>query len=383
VTATLLLLGCGTVGMGVLRWLAGRRSFPAILAADREEERARAAAAIDPHRITPVAIDLADRPALVGLMRRATVVLNCAGPFYRWGRPAVEAALEAGTPYVDVNDDATSVAEVLNEPALDARARRDRRVALVGTGTSPGLTTLLVRLGAEGMERVRRVTVALAATMPVRGRAVVEHVLHVLTGPALVYRGGRLVTLPPFSEAEAFTFPEVEGPVLCYAAGHPEPVVIPRFLPGVEEVVMKLGRIPNSLMEALRTLYRWGLLDPRPLPVGPVSLSPRDFLTAFLASEAAGEAFGLRGAPMVSARLVRVEGMAGGKQVEVTVGYTGPPVTAQVAALTAEAVAAGRVPGPGVMGPEALDPRPILREVLKEGGSFRVERREREEGWRE
>jgi hypothetical protein len=35
------------------------------------------------------------------------------------------------------------------------------------------------------------------------------------------------------------------------------------------------------------------------------------------------------------------------------------------------------------MGPEALDPRPILREVLKEGGSFRVERREREEGWRE
>ncbi|MCS7207289.1 MAG: saccharopine dehydrogenase NADP-binding domain-containing protein [Dehalococcoidia bacterium] len=379
-TPTLLVLGCGTVGQGVVRWLAGRSTFARFLVADRDEARARYTATLAPGRAQPVAIDMADRPALVRLMRQASVVLNCVGPFYRWGRPAVEAALEAGTPYVDINDDASSVEDLFSDPALDAQARHNRQVVLVGTGTSPGVTNMLARLGAEGMERVERITFALASAVAFRGQAVMEHFIHVLSHPARVYRNGRLVDLPPFSEPETFTFLEVEEPILCYAAGHPEPITVPRFLPGVREVVMKFGRVPNALLEAFHTLYRYGLMDSQPIPVGGAQVSPAQFLGAFLASDTADRVFGFSRTRPLSARVVRVEGIAQGRRVEVTLRYTSPYVTAQAAALTAEAVAQGRIPRYGLVGPEVLDARPLLRELLKEGGSFRMERRVVAEG---
>lgn len=373
---TLLLLGCGTVGQGVVRWLGKRPVFSRILVADRDAEKARQTAALAPTLATPLQIDIANRPTLVRLMRQASVVLNCVGPFYRWGRPTVEAALEAGVPYVDINDDASSIEDLLTDTDLEAQARRNRQVILIGTGTSPGVTNMLARLGAEGMERVQRVTFALASSIAFRGQAVMEHFIHVLSQPARVYRGGRLVTLPPFSEPETFTFLDVEEPILCYAAGHPEPITVPRFLPGVEEVVMKFGRIPNAMLEAFHTLYRYGLMDTQPIPVGQATISPAQFLGAFLASDTADRAFGFSRARPLSARVVRVEGFAQGRRVEVTLRYTSPYVTAQAAALTAEAVAQGRIQGYGLLGPEALEPRPLLRELLQEGGSFRIERRE-------
>ncbi|MFN3975391.1 MAG: saccharopine dehydrogenase family protein [Dehalococcoidia bacterium] len=373
---TLLVLGCGTVGQGVVGWLAGRSTFPRILAADRDEGKARRAASLAPDIASPVQVDIADRSALTRLMRQATVVLNCVGPFYRWGRPAVEAALEAGVPYVDINDDASSVEDIFGDPTLEAEARRNRQVVLVGTGTSPGVTNMLARLGAERVEQVKKVTFALASSIAFRGQGVMEHFIHVLSHPARAYRGGRLVDLPPFSEPETFTFLEVEEPILCYAAGHPEPITVPRFLSGVEEVVMKFGRIPNTLLEAFHTLYRYGLMDTHPIPVGDVWVSPAHFLGAYLASETADKAFGFSRTRPLSARVVRVEGVARGRWVEVTLRYTSPYVTAQAAALTAEAVAQGRIARVGLVGPEVLEPRPLLGELLKEGGSFRIEQRE-------
>ena len=53
-----------------------------------------------------VAVDARSRESLVSAMRGANVVLNCVGPFYRFGPPILEAAIEARVDYVDVCDDA-------------------------------------------------------------------------------------------------------------------------------------------------------------------------------------------------------------------------------------------------------------------------------------
>src|SRR3954464_8924375 len=89
----------GYTGKLVLRELV-RRGLPHIVAG-RSAARLRAAAA-QAGTLAPVrAAALDDRDALRHLLGDCAAVINCAGPFTRWGEAVVRAAVETGTHYLD------------------------------------------------------------------------------------------------------------------------------------------------------------------------------------------------------------------------------------------------------------------------------------------
>lgn len=73
-----------------------------------------------------------DEPAaLVRMARRARVILDCAGPFARMGRPVLDAALEAGAHFLDITGEGMWMMECL---ARDREARAAGIAVINGVG---------------------------------------------------------------------------------------------------------------------------------------------------------------------------------------------------------------------------------------------------------
>jgi saccharopine dehydrogenase-like NADP-dependent oxidoreductase len=371
------LLGCGSVGAQAFRWLIEKGPFRAILLVDHNGQQAtRLAESIGQSTVQVAGVveaDIADRERLVRLMSRARMVISTVGPFFRYGRMTVEAALEAGVDYVDVNDDADSLQELLADASLRAAAHKRGKALVIGAGTSPGATGHLAGLAAALLDRVETIHVFLASTISWRGYPVFAHFTHTLGQPSRFYRHGQWVTVPPFAEEEVVHFLEVDEATRCYAAGHPEPLIFPHYFPGVQEVTMKLGRVPNRLMDMFRHLYRYGLMDRTPIEMeGGTRVVPADFTAAFLASDTADRLFGFSRARSLSARLVRVVGQLDGQWATISCYHTTGAISGQDAAIIASLLVTGRLQARGLTTVESLDPWPIMDELLQEGGSFRV-----------
>ncbi len=86
-----------------------------------------AAAARDPERLRrilgdqgvqapeTIVADIAEPGTLVAMAARSRVVLNLVGPYTRYGRPVIEACVDAGTHYVDLTGEIPFVRQVVDE----------------------------------------------------------------------------------------------------------------------------------------------------------------------------------------------------------------------------------------------------------------------------
>src|SRR5690606_38058477 len=127
------------------------------------------------------------------------VVLNCVGPFYRFGPPTLAAAIDAGIGYVDICDDLSATRAML---ALDADARAAGVTALIGMGNSPGLANIFVKLCAEQL--LDEVTGAdimhIHGGEPDEGPAVIKHRVHAMVNDVPLFVDGEMVHVRQLGE---------------------------------------------------------------------------------------------------------------------------------------------------------------------------------------
>ena len=127
-----------------------RRGLPHIVAG-RSAARLRAAAA-QAGTVAPVrAAALDDRDALRHLLGDCAAVINCAGPFMRYGEAVVRAAVETGTHYVDTTGEQPFIKRVYERWDAAARAAEVAVVPAMGFDYVPG--DLLSHLAAQGASR--------------------------------------------------------------------------------------------------------------------------------------------------------------------------------------------------------------------------------------
>ena len=126
--------GCGGIGSVAVRSLASGDYFDELVIADvRAELAQKAAAGIGKRGVSGVAVDALDPRSLQATIAGAAVVLNCIGPFYKFGPPVLQAAIDARVAYVDVCDDLAPTRRMLE---MDAAARDAGVAALIGMGNS-------------------------------------------------------------------------------------------------------------------------------------------------------------------------------------------------------------------------------------------------------
>lgn len=307
------------------------------------------------------AFDASSSDDLRHVIEPADAVMNFVGPYYRFGTAAARCAIELRTPYIDVCDDADVAIDLLG---LVARAEDAGVPVVTGVGGSPGVLNMLACIAAADFTAIDQLLTAWVVEPHAEGGpAVLAHTIHCVADPIASWRDGRLVVdsaLYPGTDM-AFTFPAPVGRVRVRAIGHPEPVTLSRHLDAVE--IRTLGGIvPEAALDTLYALARLGLGSTDPLQVGPVQVTPRDFLAAFLASH---------GHPVDPAREkialgVKLTGRRNGRDAVRWLSYANHATLADVTAIPAVAglnlMTRGAVP-PGVHGPEALDPAAWLDEL--------------------
>lgn len=238
--------GAGDMGSETVRDLVKYSDATKVTIADRNTGAAeKLAASLDDRRVAVEAVDAASRADLVRVLRGQDVAAGALGPFYRFERPIVEAALEAGVDYVSICDDHDAAEAALE---LDEAAREKGRRILPGLGWTPGLSNLLARKGYDELDETESVRVYWAGSAgDSEGLAVIMHTIHIFTGMVTSFRDNSFVQVKAGSEKEVVEFPPPLGKVTTFHLGHPEPVTLPRYLGGVKEVALKGGLAENYL----------------------------------------------------------------------------------------------------------------------------------------
>lgn len=228
--------GAGAMGVHACRTVAKVHEDAELIVADLDAERAAEVAASLGDRARSIGLDVTDAAALTEAIRRADVVMNTVGPFFRFGVPILRAAIAQGRDYVDICDDWEPTVEMLG---LNEAAKAAGSTALVGMGASPGVSNLLAVSAARELDRVDEIITGWdlttggldAASIPGVPSAAVVHAIEQITGTIRVTRGGRPVDEPALRRTR-LDYPGV-GRRRAWTFGHPEALTMPAAFPSV------------------------------------------------------------------------------------------------------------------------------------------------------
>jgi saccharopine dehydrogenase (NAD+, L-lysine forming) len=392
----ILVIGAGGVGSAFVPTALRRDFFEQLVVADYDATRAEAIAkrANDP-RVEAAFLDASNRGLIADLIRdkRITHVLNAVDP--RFVMPIFDACLDAGADYMDM---AMSLSKPHPEqpyqlPGVklgdEQFAQADRwakagRLALVGMGVEPGLSDVFARYAQDHLFReIDECGVRDGASLVVDGFdfapsfSIWTTIEECLNPPVIWERGRDWYTTEPFSEPEAFDFPEGIGPVQCVNVEHEEVLLIPRWVEA-RRVTFKYG-LGTEFIDVLKTLHKLGLDRTQKVKVGGAEVSPRDVVAAVLPDPAT---LGDRMHGKTCAGTWVTGTGIDGKPREVYLyhvvdnawsmaEYGSQAVVWQTAVnpvVALELLARGTWQGSGVLGPEAFDAIPFL-DLLTEYGS--------------
>jgi saccharopine dehydrogenase (NAD+, L-lysine-forming) len=382
------IVGSGGVGGAAALIAARRECFSAVVMADYDEGRAKAAAqATGDDRFSGVQVDASDPAAIAELLRasKADAVLNACDP--RFVMPIFDAAFETGTTYLDMamslshpdpDEPYSKTGVMLGDEQFAKSDEWDKRglLALAGIGVEPGLSDIFARYAADKLfSSIDELGVRDGANLVVEGYdfaptfSIWTTIEECLNPPVIWEKDRGWFTTPPFSEPEVFDFPEGIGPVDCVNVEHEEVLLMPRWI-DAQRVTFKYG-LGDEFINVLRVLHKLGLDSISPVKVGGASVSPRDVVAACLPNPATlGDQ--MRG-KTCAGTLVTGTGKDGNPREvylyqvadnETCMREWGSQAvvwqTAVNPIVAMELIAAGTWSGAGVLGPEALDPQPFL-----------------------
>lgn len=243
------------------------------------------APALDDPRIRNVQCDVRDVEGTARLMAGHDVAVNTVT--YYLNVPVMQAALRARVPYVDLGG-------LYHGTLAQFELHRDFEAAgvtaLLGMGSTPGITNVMAGALAAHLDRVDEIHVRVAChdtsvAGPLPVPYALDTVLDEFALPPHVFEDGEARAVPPMSGAEVLDLP---APVLRAEAIytlHSEVAMFPRSFPGLRAASFKVA-FPEDFTRKMRFLVELGFAS-RDEVVGGVS--PRQMLLAMMARSPASE----------------------------------------------------------------------------------------------
>ena len=176
------------------------------------------------------------------LVEEDDVLIATVGPFVRFGRPAVEAAIRAGAHYLDSTGEPPFIREVFEGYGPAAERTGSALLTAFGYDWVPGNLAGALALREAG-EAAVRVDTGYFMTVDSPSNAVSggtrASLVGVMTAPSFAWRDGRIVTERAARRVRTF---DVDGKILAaVSAGSSEHFGLPRVAPGLREVNAYLG----------------------------------------------------------------------------------------------------------------------------------------------
>ncbi|MCB2188799.1 MAG: saccharopine dehydrogenase NADP-binding domain-containing protein [Deltaproteobacteria bacterium] len=362
--------GGGRIGQEVALGLLKADEVTRIVLADVADDPGRLRVRLRKNgKVSLLRLDAREADHLAAELAGTRLIINCAAPFAQTVEPVARAAVAVGADYLDVCDDFAATALLL-DPDLDQAARRAGVSLLTGMGSDPGTNNLLACWYAKKLDTVEAVSLFWAVDIGELAGAALTHATAMLAGQVPQYLASRLQYVAGGGGEEMVVFAEPLGACPVRYVGHPQPLTLPRHLPGLKSLTVKGAILPAWADQLLMAQKACGLLCPEPLEGQGASVRPLELAAALWRESARGKEPG----PGVSGLRVVVTGREQGREVTYTADLVGAmgPGTGLPAAIAARLLLAGQVAARGVLAPEdALAPEAFLPLLLAHGARIR------------
>lgn len=278
--------GCGAVGSVAVKTLVKHPEFSEVVIADYNLNKAREMARqLKGKQVSAIKFDALNKASTEKAIKGSDVVINCVGPFYNTVKPILNAVIKSRVNYVDVCDDVDVTLDILD--TMNDRAKKAGIAALIGMGSSPGVTNIIARLAAEQLlEETDSVDIFHAhGGEPIEGEGVIGHRFHCMTIDIPMYLDGSLRYVKYFEDSgiklrQTFNFPVIgEAPIFPYP--HPEQVTIPTYIK-LKQVTNKGTVVPIEYYNLIGEMCRLGLASKEPIKVKGKTVVPYDFAVAYI-----------------------------------------------------------------------------------------------------
>jgi lysine 6-dehydrogenase len=285
--------GAGLMGSGTVRDLVSKQSsgVEAVVVADVNEAKARRLVQeLGDARLEAVPLDVRDKPACLGLLEKVDICINAVPTFAGFQMDIFHVCLEARRHYLDYGG--MGVYTVKQKAEAEAWERAGI-TAILGNGADPGMSNVLCKAAAEGLDQIEKINLYWAAKVigPENPVLVPPYSITTLLGeyanPSKQFIDGGLVEMPPQSGQEVLTLPEPFGETLFMHTQHSEPLTVPfaRGIKdkGIREFTWKL-HLPDAEHEVYKALVKVGFGDfSTPVKIRGVEIMPGEFLETLIA----------------------------------------------------------------------------------------------------
>ena len=376
----LVLGGAGFIGTPATEDLVRTSDFSEIVLGDSDIQKAdKLVARLNDKRLSTKVVDANDEDALFESAREFNIVIS-ALPF-KYDNAVTRACIRARVNGIDVS----TTREQLE---MSGEAEKAGITYVIGSGATPGITNILARRGADTLERVDEVQISWAAF---RCMAPAPGLVHTTfwefdpgIGDRVYYQNGKYTKVPPFSGEKMVEFAKPIGAQKVYYVPHPEPLTIPKFIPGIKKMEVR-GTWPSETMDLLKFMIEFGIYRKEPMEIKGQATVPYDWMFNYVlktpeAKETAIWAYGL---------IVEVSGLSKKKKIRHVFKTSHPSMekwggksayarnVGYPLSIGAQMIAKGQVKSKGVIAPEAaFDPKAFIKELAKREikVSHRVER---------
>jgi saccharopine dehydrogenase (NAD+, L-lysine-forming) len=274
----------GLMAEAALHDLAANPKVDRVLAADLSLDRAPAVLARIPQRrkIRPIRVDITDTARADRALRGSQALLNCA--WFEHNLKAMDLALALKAHYVDLGG---LYHTTLKQLARAPQFRRAGLRAVLGCGSTPGITNMMVARMAPSFETIETVAISDASIDPTLSEESflppfsIRTMLAEYAAPAPVLLGGRMRVVPAHSGPEEIDYPQPLGRCQAVTVIHSETATLPGYLKGtgVKNLYFKIV-YPEVVRRQLTFLMGMGLDQDAPIDVDGSRISPRQFVTA-------------------------------------------------------------------------------------------------------
>jgi len=228
-------------------------------------------------KVSPAFCDVTDYENLVKLMKGNDVVID---ETEMAGVPTLKAALEAGVHIIDLGG---WIEGTLEQLKLDAEFKKAGLTAILGLGSSPGITNIYSRYIVDKLDTAESIHLSFAyaeltkTTLFIPFAGAIEE----FTNNVTVFQDGKHVELPPQSGEEDARFPNPIGVRRLMHVPHPEVATFPIYFKekGIKNVSVKAG-FTQEFVEKINFLIDTGLLSRKPIKVKGITVAPEDVTMA-------------------------------------------------------------------------------------------------------
>jgi saccharopine dehydrogenase-like NADP-dependent oxidoreductase len=277
--------GYGEMGSIIVRDLADSFGYGEIVVAGRNADKAaKFSESFHKSNISGFEADSGNKSQMERLLRGADVLINATN--YYANVEVMQHALNGGVNYVDLGG-LYHVTKL--QLGLHERFKKKGLVAIIGCGSTPGITNVLAEYGAKKFDRIKSVDISFADkdftkyNMPYVVPYSMQTVFDEFTSDAAVLKNSKVKFIKALSDEKYIDFPKPIGRVMCRSVIHSELASLPDSLheKGIQECIFR-GGWDDDFVAKTRFLIDAGFAGKKPVRVGGKDVVPRDLSVSLL-----------------------------------------------------------------------------------------------------